>query len=79
MRANSSRWPLDSVLHDFPGRHRINASTIWGPVTGARRDRNLRHGAGGRLRRPGVRPAAVTQPLGACTDHVAVASGYGLG
>ena len=33
MRTNSSRRPLDSALHDFPGRHRINASTIWGPVT----------------------------------------------
>lgn len=34
MRANASRRPLDSALHDSLGRHRINASTIWGPVTG---------------------------------------------
>jgi hypothetical protein len=34
MRANASRRPLDSALRHFPGRHRINASTIWGPVTG---------------------------------------------
>ena len=28
MRANASRPPLDSALHDFPGRHKINASII---------------------------------------------------
>ena len=33
MRANASRRPLDSALHDSPGRHRKDASTIRGPVT----------------------------------------------
>ena len=34
MRANASRRPLDSALHDFPGRHRINASIIRDTITG---------------------------------------------
>ncbi len=34
MRANASRRPLDSALHDFPGRHRINASIIPDKITG---------------------------------------------
>ena len=34
MRANASRRPLDSALHDFPGRHRINASIIRDKITG---------------------------------------------
>jgi len=34
MCANASRRPLDSALHDFPGRHRINASIIPDKITG---------------------------------------------
>ncbi|MGH3284009.1 MAG: hypothetical protein ACRDPD_04885 [Streptosporangiaceae bacterium] len=66
MRANSGRQPLNSALHDFPGRHRINASTIWEPVTALAAAAALVTGCGGQ--------ASVPLPPHSTTVHAPTAS-----